>query len=202
MRLEKRYKPALICFMLGMVPLLAMDIAWVSVTVEHLGMRLVVSGLIGAFAGAFLLIAATESLRSLVTGAEAGPSPAAPAPAHTSDTKLAQTPLPGTNSGIITFGQSGGSNTVYNGERLATIGPETVAKIKDHIPAGSTVTIIKMMNDAPSSQMEQQFKTILLDNGYKIGGSGIGLGGDYFKGYSIHSNPTGTYTITLGDPRL
>ena len=71
MRVEKRYRPAAIFFVLGFIPLVAIDLAWTAVTSESWGVRLIVSGLIGAVAGAAILIASTESLRWLVTGAEA-----------------------------------------------------------------------------------------------------------------------------------
>lgn len=106
------------------------------------------------------------------------------------------------NQGIVTFGQTGGTNTVFNGDRLARVTDETVAQIKEHLPLHAKVVIIKMMNDGPSAQMEETFHKILIDNGYEVVGSGIGLGG-YFKGFAISPKPdaNGIYTLTIGDPR-
>jgi hypothetical protein len=105
---------------------------------------------------------------------------------------------------IVTWGQSGGNNTIINsGERIANVGLPTIAAIKEHLPPGAKVMILKMINDGPSAQLEGQFKRALSENGYSVVGSGIAFG-DLFNGFTIDSKPNGdgVYILTIGDPRL
>jgi hypothetical protein len=92
MRLEKRYDAALWLFRLAPLPLVPMDVVWATTTSESLAMRLAVAALIGALAGATIMISASESFRWWVTGAEAqtrtsppeGGNTAPPAPSNPS----------------------------------------------------------------------------------------------------------------------
>jgi hypothetical protein len=151
MRLERRYKPAAVFFVLGMVPLVAIDIAWAAVTTEHLGSRLVVSGLIGAFAGACLLIAATESLRWLVTGAEAQSVPPNAGP----PALPTQTPPPVTITGgdnVVSIGQIGGITA-----RTVTVNPPLKPELRilgredSDAPDGTHTAVIRTEVVSPIS---------------------------------------------------
>jgi hypothetical protein len=140
MRVERRYKPALILFMIGSMPLVVIDLAWCAVTTEPFGSRLIVSGLVGAFTGACLLIGATESLRWLVTGAEAqsaGSANGAPPPVVNQ----------GPGSAYST-GQSGGvtAGTIYLGTQNRQITDVQQTTLKQQIGiAGAQIVINPLM---------------------------------------------------------
>ena len=116
-------------------------------------------------------------------------------------------PLPPNVTGgnnIMTWGQSGGINNlnVFNGEKLAAITTDTREQIRQRITSGAGVIIVNQSNDSASLQMEAQMRQALSEMGYKDGGSGIGIGGEYFRGFSVNGpRPDGLYTLIIGDPR-
>ena len=182
------------------LPLVVWNILWVTMSTPPDTVRRTVSIIVGGIAGALILLAATEMLKH----------PASAQPSSNGNRELLMTQSssqpPSITQGpgsITTFGQSGGSNVIYNGPRLAEIGPDAIPFIKTKIPEGSKILILKNSNDSPSAEMEQRLAKLLMDNGYNVAGSGIGIGGQYFKGISVGDTPgvEDMYTITIGDPR-
>jgi hypothetical protein len=109
--------------------------------------------------------------------------------------------LPSSNRGIITYGQSGGNNTIYNGQRYFQIGPETVASIKEQIPAGSTIIIGITFDDPPPPGEKEKLAEMLRADGYQVSGYAL-LPAPYFRGLRFIRQKDGIYSITFGDIRV
>src|SRR5882724_4043383 len=75
MRVEHNPRAATILFIAGALSLLPMAFWWSVNTTEDPYVRIAISALVGAFSGACLLIAATETGRTLIGGAQAETSP-------------------------------------------------------------------------------------------------------------------------------
>jgi hypothetical protein len=113
MRSERRHGIALKFFVFGPLPLLVVGIPWAITTLEGLAVRLPVTMLIGALAGACILAAATESLRPLISGNDASTG----TPASHSD--IADERHSASPAGNFNFGQTGGTTnqTYTNGPK-------------------------------------------------------------------------------------
>jgi hypothetical protein len=107
MRLEKKYNAALAFFLLAPLPLIAMDIPWAATTRETIAMRLTVAAIIGSFAGASIVVGASEPLRWVVSGAQAQSQ----LPHEPSDGQMPRGHnIPPGVSGSFNFGQRSGNN--------------------------------------------------------------------------------------------
>jgi hypothetical protein len=188
MRVERRYRPAAIFFVLGFIPLVAIDLAWTAVTSESWGVRLIVSGLIGAVAGAAILIASMESLRWLVTGAETqGKSATAQSetPSKHPDTLAQQNVTPSSPAGqppivnqgpgsAYSFGQQGGvtAGTVNIGPTKRSLSDPRAETLKHQMlsdfPRDKPITITALLGDAESVEFANEIHDFLKQNGFKM----------------------------------
>ena len=111
------------------------------------------------------------------------------------------------NENVVSVGQSGGqtAHTIINpGPKYAVIGPETIAQIKQGIPAGAKIGVTRAIQDAPTAQAANQFFELLTGLGYSLDPPLISdaLGYPYFKGVQLHPNTDGSFTLMIGDPRI
>jgi hypothetical protein len=189
------------CIILAPAPLIAWNIAWVVMSNPPDNIRRTATVVIGAVAGALILLGVTELLRR-PADAQQRPQPKSTEILMSQSSDLSPPVNTGPES-IVTFGQSGGVNTVYNGERLADLGSDALLFVKTKIPEGSKIIMLRNVNDSPTAEMEKRLTKLLVDGGYKMGGSGFTVGGQYFKGIQVNEKPNanGEYTIVIGDPR-
>lgn len=136
MRIEKRHDVALIFFLLGPIPLVIVDVGWSLFGAEGLGVRLIVSGLVGAFAGACILMGTTESLRAIIKGANAQTS----LPTDTRTEILMTQPMPPVTPSLPSGPKIGTDTTIIGpvpaggaGDRSTIVGqpdPDTGAALR------------------------------------------------------------------------
>jgi hypothetical protein len=176
MRLENRYRPAATFFVLGFVPLVAIDIAWTAMTSESWCMRIIVSGLIGATAGAAILITSTESLRLLVTGAEAQGEP----PEHhdisaQTDPDRHNAAPPAPPSTVNQGPGSAYSNNQKGGVIIGTLNiapgrlafsPPLGEKLLDLMPDKTRLVSMTVVGGSSAQATGDDFFKFLKDNGY------------------------------------
>ena len=102
------------CIILAPAPLIAWNIAWVVMSNPPDNIRRTATVVIGAVAGALILLGVTELLRR-PADAQQRPQPKSTEILMSQSSDLSPPVNTGPES-IVTFGQSGGVNTVYNGE--------------------------------------------------------------------------------------